>query len=475
MAVVSNKIENVYPLTPLQEGMLFHHLANPNSAEYIMQHAYNVDMELNTENIKRALALLSVRYSALRTAFAYKKTKEIYQVVLAEREIEYNFISLVNDDKKDDNYKKILANDLNRGFDLIKDSLLRVTHVQFDEKVNKLVFSFHHIIVDGWCIGIVIDSFWKYYNSLSEGISYDELLKSVVDEKSKSSDYSEYIKWLNKQDKEKAGQFWAKELEGYDSDAKIESLHKPERTNEQVRELIGYVDQDNTEKLKMLSKNNEATINTVAEVAVGILLQRYSASDDVVYGKVVSGRNVPINGIEKMVGLFINTIPVRVSSDDNTTVGELIRTQQEKGIESTEFEYYSLAEIQNNTMQGSNLINVIFVYENYMSGQNANKDGEKNDSIYVEYVREQTNYNITISATEIDGKLGFEILYNPNQYSDLEAKFIMDRLLKICEQMAKDSEIKVSDIDAINEDEKALIVNEFSNTKSEYPVDKTVV
>ncbi|HAV91266.1 MAG TPA: non-ribosomal peptide synthetase, partial [Eubacterium sp.] len=476
MAVVSNKIENVYPLTPLQEGMLFHHLANPDSTEYILQYGHKVEFDIDNEYVEKALALISTKYSALRTAFAYKKTKEIYQVVLAEREIEFNYVDIeqVNDDEKNNEIEKLLTNDVNRGFDLMKDSLLRVIRVKYGSEDNRLIFTFHHIIVDGWCIGIVMNGFWDYYNSLCNGVTYDELLNNVKHEKETSNDYSDYIKWLIKQDKEKAKNFWANELLDYDSEAKIEALQKPEKTGNQMKKYTGSVDFDCTEKIKELSKNNNATINTAAEVAVGILLQRYSGSNDVVFGKVVSGRNAPINGIEKMVGLFINTIPVRVNIDDKTTVAELLKTQQKKGNECTGFDYYSLAEIQNNTKQGSNLINVIFVYENYMSGQESDSYDENGNQLKIEYAREQTNYGITISATEIDNKLSFQILYDPNQYCDEEVKLIMDRLLKICEEIAVDPLNKVSEIDAIDEKEKNVILTEFNNVQVDYPRNKTI-
>ncbi len=475
MAKINKKIENVYPLTPLQEGMLFHNIFDPNSTAYILQDVLSFNYNIDSQYLTDALKLLSKRYSVLRTSFVYKGMKDIYQVVLRERipEIkEYDFSNLEND-KKEKEINKIISNDLNRGFDLKNDTLLRLIHIKYSEGIDKIIFTMHHIIVDGWSNKKLIDVLYDYCYQLNKGKSYIRLENEINYEISLSNDYGEYIKWLVKQNKEKAEKYWEEELEGYDNDADIKPMNTPKSTKEQMREISGEVSVEITEKLKAAAEKCESTINTVAETAVGIMLQVYTGSSDVVFGKVVSGRNADIPGIENMIGLFINTIPVRVTADKDETISELIKKQQKKGTESTNYDYCSLADIQQNTVQGSELIKILYVFENYDSGSQKDESIDfrsKNISS-----REQTNYGISIISFENDDKLSFKIMYDPNRYYNEEVKLILVRLLKICEEMAEHPNAKVSELETVTEKEKQLILNDFNATETEYPRNKTVV
>ena len=480
MAIVNDKIQDVYGLTPLQEGMLFHDLSDKESTAYVVQTVLKIEGSYDIKSFKDALDLLSARYDALRTMFVYEKLKEPKQIVLKEREVELNSIDLSKENSFEQKEKidSIKVEDINRKFDLKNDSLLRVTVIKIEESKCVLIWTVHHIIMDGWCSNILFEKFFDYYTRLNNGESYDEMKKTIDEETSRSPLYSDYIKWLNKQDKEKASKYWKDELDDYENDAEIKPMKKPEPTEEQVRELWGELDVDITNKIKDFAESIEATINNVAETAVGILVQKYTRSEDVVFGKVVSGRNVPIDGIEEVVGMFINTIPVRITANKDMTVSELVKRQHIKGVESTNYDYCSLAEIQDNTVLKSNLIKHTYVFENYLSGVNTEQEDDKaagNFSITVESSREQTHYGISFAAMEIDGKLNFKILYNPNQFCDDEIKHIMDKLLVICEKIALNPECKVSELEAISKEEKRLVLDEFNDTKYEYPIDKTVV
>jgi len=327
--------------------------------------------------------------------------------------------------------------------------------------------------MDGWCLGILVGKLFDYYFRLEKSETVDSIKNEIEEEGSKTGEYSEYIEWLGKQDVEKAEKYWEDELEGYDSDCEIKAINKPEPTLEHMREMWGESDKETTLKLKNIAEGNESTINTVAEIAVGIMLQSYSGSKDVVFGKVVSGRNADIDGIEDMVGLFINTIPVRVTAENEDTVTELIKRQQKKSVESTNYDYCSLADIQKKTAQGSELIKVLYVFENYTSG--SEEDNSENSGITLESGREQTNYGISISGFEGDGKLSFKIMYDPNIYCEEEARMVLERLLKICEEMANKPDAKVCELETVTEAEKQLILNDFNATETEYPRDKTVV
>ncbi|MBG9454987.1 hypothetical protein ABE61_13200, partial [Lysinibacillus sphaericus] len=267
-------------------------------------------------------------------------------------------------------------------------------------------------------------------------------------------------------------------LDDYDSDCEITPMNKPkESSDEQMRRQRIAVDRKVTSTLQRIAEQNGSTINTVAEVICGIMLQVCTRNQDVVFGKVVSGRNADIKGIEDMVGLFINTIPVRVRTEDKMSIRELLKKQQEQGNESTSYDYYSLAEIQNETLQGTELIKVLYVFENHMSGLESEQQEKDNDQMTIafEQAREQTNYAISIAGYEMDGALGFDIMYNPNQFSEEDIQRLLERLVKISEEIAENPDRQVAEIETVTEDEKEKILHDFNATKTEYPREKTVV
>ncbi|MBG9456024.1 hypothetical protein ABE61_18730, partial [Lysinibacillus sphaericus] len=478
--IINKNIESIYALTPLQEGILYHNLVEKTSTSYVIQSVFSVRLGLKNEVIESALDLLSKRYSILRTSFFHEKMEKPRQVVLKERKIEYKCIDLSNHsyDEKEACLAELVDQDLNRNFDLQRDSLLRVTRIIYDENYCKFIWTMHHIIIDGWCLGILNGKFFEYYQQLDSGVSKSKIESEIEREKLENGEFEDYIHWLRKQDQEKAKEYWSKLLDDYDSDCEITPMNKPkESSDEQMRRQRIAVDRKVTSTLQRIAEQNGSTINTVAEVICGIMLQVCTRNQDVVFGKVVSGRNADIKGIEDMVGLFINTIPVRVRTEDKMSIRELLKKQQEQGNESTSYDYYSLAEIQNETLQGTELIKVLYVFENHMSGLESEQQEKDNDQMTIafEQAREQTNYAISIAGYEMDGALGFDIMYNPNQFSEEDIQRLLERLVKISEEIAENPDRQVAEIETVTEDEKEKILHDFNATKTEYPREKTVV
>ncbi|MBG9455440.1 hypothetical protein ABE61_15530, partial [Lysinibacillus sphaericus] len=471
---LAGMVGKIYELTPLQEGMLFHHLEDAASTGYVLQSIYKIGMEMNGDSIKEALHLLSIRYEVLRTAFIYRNVLEPKQVIYQVREPEYKLEDLteLSDEEKELRYEALVRQDVERGFDLQDDRLLRITYVKYGDNDVRLIWSMHHIIVDGWCLGILMAEFMKYYAKIEEGIQLSELEEAVMEEKKEQGEYSDYVHWLRKQDQEKAKEYWSELLDDYDSNCEITPMNKPEESSEeQMRRQKIAVNQKVASTLQRFAEQNGSTINTVAEVICGIMLQECTGNQDVVFGKVVSGRNADIKGIEDIVGLFINTIPVRVRTEDKMSIKDLLKKQQEQGNESTSYDYYSLAEIQNETLQGTELIKVLYVFENYMSGLELEQQETDTEQMMValERVREQTNYPISITGYEMDETLCFDIMYNPNQFSDEEIQRLLERLEKISEEIAENPDRRVAEIETVTEDEKEKILHDFNATKTEYP------
>ncbi|MBQ9894377.1 MAG: hypothetical protein IJM38_03210, partial [Ruminococcus sp.] len=251
MVIVNDKIQNIYPLTPLQNGMLFHNLYEKESSAYLIQLEIKIEKNIEIGSIKKALKLLSDRYSVLRTFFVHEKVKEPCQVVLKERELEFEYVDLSDriETDKNNTVKEILSLDVKRGFDLQNDPLLRLKCIKLSDKENIFIFTNHHIIMDGWCNTILFKELFNYYERLNKGESYDTIHDEIIQNNEIGYDYGDYLKWLGKQPKGEAEKYWAEELEGYDNECDIKPIVKPEATEDQIREFSFELDHDTTEKL----------------------------------------------------------------------------------------------------------------------------------------------------------------------------------------------------------------------------------
>jgi hypothetical protein len=263
-----------------------------------------------------------------------------------------------------------------------------------------MIWTMHHIVIDGWGNTILFKTFIEYYKMLESGVPFNDIVNKINKENSEQSTYSDYIRCLNNQDKEKALNYWESQLSGYDSNCRIIPTRVAEKTSDHVRMKGLKIGKESSNKIRKLSEKNNITINSITETVVGIMLQAYSGTNDVVFGKVVAGRNADIPGVENILGLFINTIPVRVTSENDMSAIDLIMRMNTQGTESTGYGFCSLADIQSMTPQGSELNNVLYVFENYSSGTGEN-DSEDDFINSVDY-REQTNYDITINVHDIE-------------------------------------------------------------------------
>lgn len=464
-------IKSIHKLTPMQEGMLFHRMLDEKSFNYFLQNTFWVEGKIEMDKIRIALSLVSYKHEALSAAFVIPKSSGIpRQVFIENREIECKYIETDTLDT-DIFIEKIKKEDMEAGFDLQKDSLVRLQAVYFS-KLNKylLMFSNHHIIMDGWCISLIFGDLMRYYSMLMEGMTYEDIKQLVTEEKRTSSKYGEYLTWLEKQDKEAALSYWTNLLKDYEFVAEIPVINEAKPVEEQVEYGSISLSQKETDKVKEIARTCNVTINNICESIWGIILQQYNFTEDVVFGKVVSGRHVPISGIEETVGLFINTIPCRIQCSKDTTFRELFLQTKKQGISSNEYSYCSLAEIQNSSLLKADLIKCLFVFENYEAAQ------EGNDLLQVqmESSREQTNYDLNVVFYEQDEELSVDLLYNPSRYSKKEMAVLLERIKKALLNI-NNPDRKVTDLELILEEEEIKILQDFNNTKTDYNRQATLV
>lgn len=351
----SDMIQKIYPLSPMQEGMLFHSLINDDKKEYFEQISFRISSELKIDLLEESLNKLIQRYDIFRTIFIYKGQNRPRQVVLKSAKIKMR-VEDISDMDSNDQVKfieRLKEEDRNIGFDLSKEISIRSLVIKTNKEEYLFMLSFHHILLDGWSLPIVFNELFYIYNSLNKNIPLSL---------PKTNNYKNYIKWVESQDKEVALAFWSEYLENYEEECKVPKLINKIKKMEYVSDNEEFIiDKDFTNKLKNLASQNKGTVNLIFQAIWGIILGKYNKVEDVVFGSVVSGRPSEIEGIESMVGLFINTIPVRIKAEKNKKFVELLKEVQAASAKSKRYEYVQLSEIQSNTVLKQQLIDNIYV------------------------------------------------------------------------------------------------------------------
>ncbi|MBY8914303.1 amino acid adenylation domain-containing protein [Bacillus sp. YC2] len=463
------EIENIYPLTPMQKGMLFHSLIDSASGAYFEQAAFDLKGLLDIDAFKLSLAQLAEKYDILRTHFYTEWKEQPLQIVFRSKGIE----TVVEDIRSMNSYQRsefiadFAQKDKARGFDLTRDTLMRVSILRTEDDQARLIWSFHHILMDGWCLPLITKEVFETYYAI---IEQRQPKRGAV------TPYSRYIEWLDEQDQKKAAAYWRNYLDGYEGQT---ALLKEQISNQakgyQKQMLARRLGKELTEDIKRVASQHHVTVNTLMQTAWGLLLQRYNGSQDVVFGTVVSGRPAEIPGIETMVGLFINTIPVRIYTQPEMTVEQALKTNQERALASQTYDTFPLYEIQAQTEQKQQLINHIMVFENYpveKQMEHMKQDHTALDIIDF-HMEEHTHYDFTfivIPAEEIE----IHFVYNGYVYDQASVERMQAHFMQIIKQMADDQETRVQELDILTADERSLLIDKFNDTAAEYPKEKTI-
>ncbi len=449
-------IQKAYGLTYLQQGMLFHYLLRKGDGAYFDQFEIAISGKVNIDYLQMSLDMIVKRYDVLRTVFVYEKMDKPVQAIL-----KHNFNRIIYFDLADMNesnqiryIESFLKEDKERGFDLSFEPGMRLTLLRKSENSYILIWDFHHIIIDGWSEGIIWNEFINIYNSLvnNTSISLPENMP-----------YSKYINWLESIDKEEAGQYWSEYLSGYSQKATISNYMENSEKREYIFEKISFtVSKALTTKLREIANKNNVTLNIVFQTAWGILLQKYNNTDDVVFGVVVSGRPAEVNGVETMVGLLLNTLPMRVKSVTGQTFSALLEHVQDNLVKSNSYEYYPLYEIQKKTDLKQDLFNHIIVYQNFPL-EFSTKGQMLGDCTIVDFkVNDQTSFdfNITVIPEE---EMIVTFKYNSNVFSKEVIESTFMHLEQIFNVIAENPFVEVRDIDIVSSKELDYMISDFND------------
>ncbi|SMG18349.1 non-ribosomal peptide synthetase [Paenibacillus aquistagni] len=464
------QIERIYPLTSLQEGMLFHKLEDQQASSYVVQTLYRISGPLHVDALRASLQLLAEQHEVLRTSIVHLDAEEPRQMLIQGREVEFLFTQASDQDHSSARLEAICEEDVKRGFDLEHDSLVRLHVIQLEDQEYRLLMSFHHIIMDGWCMSIIMNDLQAFYTKLVQGVELEDLRAEATNNQTK---YEDYVRLIAERDHSHDMAYWEELLQGYEEARGIRPQGYAEQNQdaEPVRYEELLLDEASTRQLESYCKAHGITLNTLVEAAWGIVLQRYNNTQDVVFGKVASGRNVDLQGIDQMVGLFIHTLPVRVRTVEKQTIAELLAQLHDQALHTAQHEISSLVEIQASTGLGSPLIQSLLAFENYYE-----QDAAATSSLPLELMaaREQTNYPLTLLANK-SKVLGFRFMYDTSLYTQEEVARLLKRLKLALMQMAEQPALPVAQIDLLDEAEHKQVALHFNDTSTSINRERTVV
>jgi amino acid adenylation domain-containing protein len=463
----------------MQEGMLYHSLKDPDSTAYFEQMSFRLQGEIDADLAQKSINEVMKRYDILRTLFILEGTDRPLQVVLKERDAIFHYEDLTETaaDKNTDvetqveEYKERDRRDL---FDLSRDVLVRLAVLKVGEAEYEFVWSYHHILMDGWCYGIVVSDFWTIYTSLC---------RNEVPRLPEVTPYSAYIAWLEKQDREESKLFWQKYLEGYQEAIRIPRF-KERGENEKGYKNVDYgflFNKEETGALKDMAVKNQVTFNTVVQTVWGVLLAKYNNRRDAVFCTVVSGRPSEIKGVESMVGLFINSTVMRIRWEENTTFSQLIRKIQKEAVESEPHHYYPLADVQSATTLKQDLTDHVVLFQNYPTldrlegmGNNSGSEERENKLKFTKVSNfDHTHYDLCLFFAPGE-ELAGDLNHNGHAYDIESIARIAGHFRHVVEQVLADGDINVDQLDLAVEAERKQVLEDFNSLKEENPSDKTI-
>ena len=337
-----NERRDSYTLSPMQEGMLYHSVLEPGSGVYVKQFTSEITGDLNISALGGAWQKVVDRHSILRTFFLWEDLQKPVQVVQPavkapiHRE-DWTGLPATDAELRLQSY---LEADRTRGFELSKPPLMRLALIQLAADAYRLVWTWHHILIDGWSEGLLVRELFARYQAYCKG-------KALRLPRPKP--FREYIHWLQRQDLSKAEAFWRRDLKGF---TKPVTLGRPLSPEEESAPAPAYersrvlISKESTAALQEFARRHRLTLNTLIQGAWGVILSRYSGRRDVVFGMVVSGRPAQLEGVESMLGLFVNTLPARIDVDPGARLLPWLGQLQARQSELLRWDYSALSDIQ---------------------------------------------------------------------------------------------------------------------------------
>ncbi|MCG8672138.1 MAG: amino acid adenylation domain-containing protein [Pseudomonadales bacterium] len=459
-------VEAVYPLSPMQEGMLFHSLFDTSSGVYFEQLSVDVVGDIQRETLYQAWNHVVNRHPVLRSAFLWDELDKPLQMVSSRIEAEVSEFdwSDLHEDEEQHRLQLWLEQDRQRGFDFAKPGLTRLAWIDLPNNRARLVWSFHHVVLDGWSLPLVMGEAFQ---------SYAALAQDQQPQLASPGKYEDFIAWLSDFDKADALQFWKNYLHGFQAPTPLgcKKQPKPDAAKLYFEKEI-FLSEDHTTQLQQFARDNHITLNTVIQAGWGILMARYSGEEDIVFGTTVSGRPADLTGVENIVGLFINTLPLRIQITEDTQIVSLLQSMQEEQLDLRRFEATPLVDIHHHSeVPGDqSLFDSILVFENYPVGDAVREGDQLLDISQVTSI-EHTNYPLTL-IVEPNETIRLKLSYDSTLFDETAVVSMLNHLEVILKSALSQPDVPVKRFELLDREEQDKILIEWNPEPANYPRDK---
>ena len=456
-------IADIYPLSPMQEGLLFHTLVARDTGTYVVHLSWTIRGDLDVAAFTRAFDEVANRHPILRTAFLWERLERPIQIVRKRVQIPVTIEDLRELDPAAQAARsaEVAGADRSRSFDLAQAPLMRLTFLRLADDAWRFYWSRHHLVMDGWSTPIVLREVFALYEAFTQ--NKEARLERV-------RPYSDYIAWIGAQDAAKTEAFWRAQLRGFREPTplgieKLTAAGEVEAFEEQRFVLPEAI----SGKLASFGRQHQLTMSSVVQGAWALLLARYSGEDDVLFGATVSGRSAPVLGVDRMVGLFINTLAVRVRVDREARALVWLKALQEQQAELREYEHTPLVQVQgwSEMPRGTPLFESLVVFENYPVEESL-KQGARGLQITDARTTERPPYPLTVLAA-FRRTLLVRLAYDRRRFDDAAVERLLGHLRALLEGIAAHPDCRLGELSMLSAEERQELIFGLNDTAFTQP------
>ena len=477
LPVPASAIEDVYPLTPMQEGLLLHTLLEPGTGLYYMQDRYRINSALDPERFAQAWQAVIARHEALRASFCWNVGEDMLQVIHkpGSTPIEYLDWSADPEAEQEPRLQALLKAEREAGFDLLNQAPFHLRLIRVGEARYWFMMSNHHILIDAWCRSLLMNDFFDIYMALGEGREAQLATPPR---------YRDYIAWLQRQSLDEARQWWQHNLQGFERTTPIPSdrpflrEHAGGSGGMVVGDCYTRLDAHDGAQLRELAQAHQLTVNTFAQAAWALVLRRLSGERDVLFGVTVAGRPVEMPEMQRTVGLFINSIALRVKlpeDDQRCSVRQWLSGLLDSNMQLREYEYLPLVTIQERSElpKGQPLFDSLFVFENAPVEVSV-LDRAQSLNATSDSGRTHTNFPLTAVCYPGDD-LGLHLSYDQRYFDESTVQGMLGEFKRLLLALVQGFHGDMAELPLIGEQEREFLVDGCNQSEHSYPLERSYV
>ena len=464
----AKNISSIYHLSGLQQGMLFHSLYDTGSLAYINQFSCDF-LNLDTTVFEKTWNVLLKHHTILRSAFYYDAFSVPVQCVNEETTLPIEILDLrqVATKEQEQALRDYEEADYAKGFDFKTAPLMRVGLLQLSNERFRMLWTFHHILFDGWSLPVLMEEFLATYDLLASG-------KEIAFRK--EDRYEDYIRYIERLDKEQEESYWRNYLKDLDQATLLPFINK---TTNRTKGVGSYkivslqLNEAISAKAVEFAQRNRITVNTIMQGVWSFLLHQYTGSKNVAFGVIVSGRPDDLPGVELRVGLFINTLPLLSNIEGKQNVITWLQGLQGEQVASRQYQYTPLLKLQEWTEVQGNLFDSVLVFENYPVGKLLSK-GKWGLEVENLKMHEHNNYPLSIEIGSAENiRISFN--YNTALLDEVYVKGIRDHFEQVVLQIIGNDEVMLQELTLLTPQSEQQLLEKFMGNKSDYPKSKSIV